>query len=59
MVPAPEDRTGELQEVHEEIKTMIKIVGDHAKKNYDHNVQIQPKLKVGDKVLLRHDHIAH
>ena len=39
MVPAAEDRIGQLQEVHEEIKTMIKIVGDQAKRNYDCNVQ--------------------
>lgn len=58
MFPAAEERICHLQEVHEEIKTMIKIMGNQAKRNYDRHVQQQPDFKIGDKVLLRHDNIA-
>ena len=35
IVPAADDRVCQLQEIHKEIKTMIKIVGDQAKLHYD------------------------
>ena len=57
-VPAAEDRIRHLQQVHEEVKTMIKIAGDQAKRNYDRHVQQQPEFNIGDKVLLRHEHIS-
>ena len=57
-VPTVEDIVRQLQEIHEEVKTMIKIVGDQAKLHYDQHVQHQPNFKVGEKVLLRHKHIA-
>ena len=53
-VSAPKGRVHQLQEIHEEIKTMIKIAGDQAKLHYDQHVQHQPNFKVGEKVLLRH-----
>ena len=57
-VPAAEDRVRQLQEIHEEIKTMIKITGDQAKLHYDRYVQHQSNFKVEEKVLLHHEHIA-
>lgn len=57
-VPAAEERVRHLQEVHDEIKTIIKMAGDQAKRYYDRHVQLQPHFEIGDKVLLRHDHIA-
>jgi hypothetical protein len=57
-VPAAEDRVQHLQQVHEEIKTMIAIAGEQAKRSYDRGVQLQPTFQIGDQVLLRHDNIA-
>ena len=57
-VLAVEDRVRQLQEIQEEIKAMIKIADDQAKLHYDRHVQHQPNFKVGEKVLLRHEHIA-
>ena len=57
-VPAAEDIVRQLQEIHEEIKTMIKIAGDQAKLHYDRHFQHQSNFKVGEKVLLCHQHIA-
>lgn len=57
-VPAAEDRVRHLQQVHEELKTMIMIAGEQAKRNYDRGVQLQPNFQPGDKVLLRHENIA-
>lgn len=57
-VPAAEDRIRNLQQVHEEVKTMIKIAGEQAKGNYDRGVIWQPTFQIGEKVLLRHENIA-
>ena len=55
---AAKERVRQLQEIHEEVKTLIKIAVEQAKRNYDWGVQLQPYFKVGDKVLLQHDNIA-
>jgi transposase InsO family protein len=57
-VPAAENRVKHLQEVHEELKTMIHIAGQNAKRIYDRGATLQPSFEVGDKVLLRHRNIA-
>jgi transposase InsO family protein len=57
-VPAAEDRVLLLQQVHEELKTMIQMAGEQAKRMYDKTVKMQPTFQVGDKVLLQHDNIA-
>jgi len=57
-VPVAEDRVLLLQQVHEELKTMIQMAGEQDKRMYDKNVKMQPTFQVGDKVLLRHDNIA-
>ena len=58
VVPAAEDRVRLLHQVHEEIKTMIQIAGENAKRHYDRHVHDAPKYSIGDKVLLRSEHIA-
>ena len=58
LVPAAEDRIQYLHEIHEEIKAMIKIARDHAKKRYDAGSHLYHTFQVGDKVLLRHDNIT-
>ena len=58
IVPAAENRIHQLQEIHEEVKTMIKIAGNHTKLHYDRHVQHQPNFKVGEKNLVHHEHIA-
>ena len=57
-VPAAEVRIKHLQEVHEEVKTMIDIASKRAKRYYDQGVQLQPSFQVGDKVFLCHDNIS-
>lgn len=57
-VPAAEDRICLLQQVHEEVKSMIKLAGEQAKRNYDRHVTQQPTYNIGDYVLLRSEHIA-
>ena len=57
-VLAAEDRTQQLQEVHEEIKTMVKIVEDRAKRNYDKHIQQQLHFAIGNKIWLQHDNIS-
>jgi len=57
-VPAAEDRIQYLQHIHEEIKTMLQIAGDQAKRKYDSAKHLHHTFEVGDKVLLRHDHIS-
>ena len=37
---------------------MIQVVGEHAKKFFDRQVQDQPRYNIGDYVLLRSEHIA-
>ena len=54
IVPTAEDRVKYLQEVHEELKTMIHIAGHNAKRIYDRAATLQPSFEVGDNVLLRH-----
>lgn len=56
-VPAAEDRVRHLQQIHDELKTMITIAGEQAKRNYDRGVILQPTFKIGDRVLLRHENI--
>ena len=58
LVPTAEDRIRYLHEIHEEIKAMIKIVGDQAKKRYDASSHLYHTSQVGDKVLLRHNNIT-
>ena len=58
LVPAAEDRIRYLHEIHEEIKAMIKIAGDQAKKRYDVGSHLYHTFQVGDKVLLKHDNIT-
>ena len=41
IVLGAKDKIQQLQEVHEEIKTMVKIVGEQAKRNYDKDIQQQ------------------
>ena len=53
-----EERIRNLQHVHEELKTMITIIGEQAKRNYDHNVTQQPTFQIGEKILLWHDNVA-
>lgn len=57
-VPAAEERVRHLQEVHEELKIMITIAGEQAKRSYDKGVKLQPTFQIGDKVLLRRDNIS-
>ena len=57
-VPATEEKIQLLKEIHEEVKMMIKIAGDQAKRNYERGVQLQPSFQIGDKVLPRHDNIS-
>jgi hypothetical protein len=57
-VLAAEVRIKYLQEVHDEVKTMIDIAGNRAKQYYDQGVQLQLNFKIGDKVFLRHDNIS-
>lgn len=57
-VPAAEDRVKHLQQLHEELKTMIHIAGEQAKRNHDRGAQTQPNFQIHDKVLLRHSNIA-
>ena len=56
-VPAAEDRIRHLHEVHENLKIMIALAGEQAKRSYDKGVKMQPTLQIGDKVLLRHGNI--
>lgn len=56
-VPAAENRIRYLQEIHEEVKNMLQLAGDQAKRKYDQACHLQKTFKVGDKVLLRHDNI--
>ena len=58
LVLAAEDRIRYLHKIHEEIKAMIKIAGDQAKKRYDVGSHLYHTFQVGDKVLLRHDNIT-
>ena len=58
LVPAAEDRIRYLHEIHEEIKAMIKIAGDQAKKRYDAGSHLYHTFQVGDKVLLRQYNIT-
>jgi len=57
-VPVAEARIQHLQQVHEDIKTMIKIAGDQARAKYDKTGHLHHVFKIGDQVLLRHDNIA-
>lgn len=57
-VPVAEDRIRYLKHIHEEIKDMLKIAGDHAKQRYDGTIHQHQLFEVGDKVLLRHDNIS-
>lgn len=57
-VPAAEDRVRQLQQVHEELKIMIHMAGEQAKRIYDRGAKMQPTFQVGDQVLLRHDNIT-
>ena len=57
MVLATKDRIRHLHEIHKDLKIMIALVGEHAKRRYDNGVKIQPTFQIGDKVLLRHDNI--
>jgi hypothetical protein len=56
-VPAAEDRIRHLQEVYNEVKTMIDLAGVRAQRYYNQGVQVQPTFQVGEKVFLRHDNI--
>ena len=57
-VLAAKEGIQQLQEIHEDVKTFIKIANDQAKQNYDQRVQRQPSFNVRDKVLLRHDNVT-
>lgn len=57
-VSAAEDQIRLLQEVHEEIKSMINLEREQAKRNYDLRVTQQPTHNIRDYVLLRSEHIA-
>lgn len=57
-VPAAEERVKHLQHIHEELRTMIDIAGQQAKRHYDRGVTKQPLFQIGDKILLRHQNIA-
>ena len=51
-------RIKHLQEVHNEVKTMIDIAYNQAKQYYDQGVQLQPNFKIGDKVFLYQHNIS-
>ena len=58
LVSAAEDRIRHLQHIHDEVKVMIQIAGDQAKRTYDRAAHLHHTFEVGDRVLLRHDNIA-
>ena len=51
-VPTVEVRIQHLQQVHEELKTMIPMAGDQAIINYDKKAKVPPTFHIGDKVFL-------
>lgn len=57
-VPVAEERVKHLQHIYEELRTMIDIAGQQAKRRYNQGVTKQPLFQIGDKILLRYQNIV-
>ena len=57
-VPAAKQCICKLKKIHENLKVMIQLRANEAKRFYDRHSQQHSNIQVGDQVLLRHDYIT-